>query len=162
VVAEERAAFGYLPSQDLDGEVFDLVHLRIHAPARGVRVPPLRADGDASRREPASVEPGSEERLGLAVRARRVEVTNPAGVGRVEHLVRLTLERGGVLLVTDIAPMADVDVAGTAERGEAEAERADRQAGPAEDPLAQLLRTKSIATGTPCSSKRSRSWFSTQ
>jgi hypothetical protein len=76
--------------------------------------------------------------------------------------VRLALESGDVLLRAEIVAVAEVDVAGAAERGEAETEPADRQARSAQDVDAQLLRTKSIATGTPCSSKRSRSWFSTQ
>jgi hypothetical protein len=76
--------------------------------------------------------------------------------------VRLALERLDVLLLAEVVTVTEIDVARAAERGETETEPADRQARPPEDVDAKLRRTKSIATGTPCSSKRSRSWFSTQ
>jgi hypothetical protein len=62
--------------------------------------------------------------------------------------------------------VADVDVPGPAERRQAEPEPAHRQAGPAETakapPVRQLRLMKSIDTGTPSSSNRSRRRFSTQ
>jgi hypothetical protein len=64
--------------------------------------------------------------------------------------MRLALEGGRVLVRPQVVAVAKVDVARSAERGEAETEPA------------QLRRTKSIATGTPSSLKRSRTWFSTQ
>jgi hypothetical protein len=79
--------------------------------------------------------------------------------------VRLPLERGDVRLPAEVVAVAEVDVSRPAERGKAETDSADRQAGPTQDAgddRSQLRRTKSIATGTPSSSKRSRSLFSTQ
>src|SRR5205823_11811483 len=105
----------------------------------------------------AALQPGGEKLLRLSVRAGGVEVPDAAGVRSVEDLVRLVLEGGDVLPRAEIVAVAEVDVPRPAERGEAEAESTDGQARPAQDAVAQLRRTKSIATGTPVSSKRSRS-----
>ena len=71
--------------------------------------------------------------------------------------MRLALEGGDVLLGAEVVAVTEVDVPGPAQRSEAEPQSADRQTRPTQDVVAQLRRTKSIATGTPCSSKRSRS-----
>src|SRR5207248_2765305 len=138
-------------------EVLDLVHLGVDAPVGGVGVTPLRADGHRPRRQPAALQPRGEEFLRLAVRAGGVEVPDADGVGGVEDRVRLALEGGDVLARAEVVAVAEVDVSRSAERGETEAEPRDGQPPPAQDALAQLRRTKSIATGTPVSSKRSRS-----
>ena len=57
----------------------------------------------------------------------------------------------------NIVVVTEVDIPRAAERGQAETESADGQPRPTEDATAQPRRTKSIVTGTPSSSNRSRS-----
>ena len=128
VLAEQRARLAELAAQRRDREVLDLVLVDVDAPVRGVGVAPLRADGHVAAREAAALEPRAEEGLAAAVGARRVEVAHAALVGRVEHLVGVALH-GADVGVADVAGMAEVDVAGPPEGGEAEPERADGQAG---------------------------------
>ena len=155
--SEQPAALRDLPPQGGEREVLDLVHVGVDAPVGGIGVAPLGTDGHRPGREPAALEPRSEELLRLAVRASGVEVPDAAGIRGVENRVRLALEGGDVLLGTEVVSVTDVDVPGPAQRGEAEPQSADRETRPTQDVVAQLRRTKSIATGTPASSNRSRS-----
>src|SRR6266550_2457241 len=153
VFAEQPAALRELTPQGGEREVLDLVHLGVDAPAGGVGVSPLGTDGHRPGREPAALEPRSEELLRLAVRASSVEVPDAAGIRGVENRVGLALEGGDVPFRTEIVAVTDVDVPGPAQRGEAEPQSADRETRPTQDVVAQLRRTKSIATGTPASSR---------
>ena len=131
VIAEQGARLAELAAQRRDREVLDLVLGDVDAPVRRVRVAPLRADGDVGARQAAALQPRGEEGLAAAVGARGVVVAHAALVGRVEHLVGMALH-GVDVGVADVVVVAEVDVAGTAEGGETEPQRADGQAGGAE------------------------------
>src|SRR5918992_3752379 len=129
-IAQQRAGLRVLAPQRGDGEILDLVLLRVDAPAGGVRVAPFRTDGDVSG--PTTVEPRREELLRPSVRAGRVEIADPGLVGRVQHRVRIPLHRIDAGVPAEVVAVPEVDVPGPPERGEPEPKRGDGQAGAAE------------------------------
>ena len=72
------------------------------------------------------LQPGGEERLRLAVGACGIEVADARFVCGVEDSGRVPLHRLGLGPARQVVAVADVDVAGPAERREAEPEPAYR------------------------------------
>ena len=68
------------------------------------------------------MQPGPEELLAATVGAGRVEVADAARVGGVEDLERAGAQRVDGAVRTEVRAVAHVQVSGTAESGEAEAE----------------------------------------
>jgi RNA polymerase sigma factor (sigma-70 family) len=122
VVAEQRPALGELAHQDGERMVLDLMFLRLDAPAGGVGVTPLGADHDPVGRDLPAGEPGPQEGLAAAVGAGGVEVADAELPGGIEHSMGPGLHRGDVVVVAQVVGVAEVDVAGPAQRRQAEAE----------------------------------------
>src|SRR5439155_10427512 len=122
VRAEERARLGELRREARERELLLLVHGRVHAPARGVAVAPLAPDGERARLHGALAEPARQELLGAPVAARHVEVADAGGARGVEDLRGARVERLGGALAGQVVRATEVDVAGTADRRQAEAE----------------------------------------
>ena len=112
---------------------FDLVGrvAVIHAPLGGVGVSPLAPDDDVRGGDVAEGEPRGEEVLGEAVGSRGVEVANARGPGGVEHGVGLRAHLLDIL-TGEVVVVAEVDVPGAAERGEAQTKGRSLHAGVAE------------------------------
>src|SRR4029079_2683131 len=85
---------------------------------RGVDVSPLRADDDVGR--VAVAQTGAEELLAAPVGARGFEVAHAGLVGGVEDLERALAQRVDRAVRPEVRAVADVEVAGAAEGGEAE------------------------------------------
>ena len=125
MLAQDGGALGELAPQRGEGVVLALVEGGLELPGAHVLVAPLRADRDAPRRQDARVQPRADERLGLAVRPRGVDVANPGGERRIEDLVRLDPHRVHRAPTGEVLPVLERDVRGAAERGHAEPETGD-------------------------------------
>ncbi len=118
-VSEQVAGLGALAQIRGEGVVLDLVRLGVDAPVGGVGVAPLAADDDVADLGPGG-QPVSEELLGAAVGAGGVEVPDALRVGRVQKLVRPGAHRLDGPLAGQVALAVEVDVAGPADRCQAE------------------------------------------
>ena len=142
-VAEQRPRLLELPAQGAGVVVLDLGRVGGHLPARGVDVSPLRAHhhvGGATL-----VEPRPEELLGSAVGARRVQVPHPGRVRGIEDVKGAGAQRRDRSVLPQVLAVAEVEVAGPAERGEAEADPPrSRVAGPRGKHRRRLHRRRSL------------------
>src|SRR5262249_12683013 len=102
--------------------LFDLMFLRVHAPAGSVSVTPFRTDHDLIRLDPRLREPRGEELFGSPVRPSGVEITNAGLPGCVQNGVAMCFHRGNIVFVVQVFTMADIDVSGPPECREAEAD----------------------------------------
>src|SRR4029079_2991515 len=119
-VAEVRPRLLELAPEGLDVVVLDLGRVGVDLPVGRVDVAPLRPDDDVAR--VAVAQPRAEELLTAPVRARGVEVAHAGGVGGVEHVERSGAQRIDGAVRAEVLAVTHVEVAGTAEGGEAEAE----------------------------------------
>src|SRR4051794_14320400 len=119
-VAEVRARLLELAAERLGVVVLDLGRVGRDLPVRRVDVAPLRPDDDVVGVPVA--QPRAEELLAAAVRPRRVEVAHAGGVRGVEDLERPGAQRLDRAVRAEVCVVADVQVAGAAERGEPEAD----------------------------------------
>ena len=120
VLAEPLPRLCELAAQRVGVVMLDLRRVGGDLPVRRVDVAPLRAHDDIFGRP--CVQPRAEELLAAAVGARRVEVADPGRVGGVEHLEAAGPQRRDRPVLPQVGAVAEVEVAGAAERREPEAD----------------------------------------
>src|SRR5437879_6126401 len=129
ILAQDCPALLDLPPQRRQRVIFHLVHAGIDPPITDVCVAPFRSYRDRLWWEPASAKPGSQEALGEAVGARRIEIANARVVGGVEDLMRPELQRIDAAVGADVVFPTERDVARTSDGGQPQADRRDLEAG---------------------------------
>lgn len=127
-VAEQRLGLGALPLERGEAVVLDLVRLGVDAPVGGVGVAPLAADDDITCLG-TSGQPGAEELLGAAVGAGGVEVADALGVGGVEQFMGALAQGVDAPVLGQVPVAVEIDVAGPADRGQAEPDMGGRGRG---------------------------------
>jgi hypothetical protein len=125
-VAEKAATLRELGREARERQLFLLVDGRVDAPAGRVSVAPLAADRERIRRHCTLSKPSREELLGAPVAARDVDVADAGGAGGVQHVGDARVHRVRRPL-RQVVRAAERDVAGSRDRGEADADPRHRQ-----------------------------------
>ena len=132
LVAEQRVTFLPLLAQHGERVFLHLMLIGVDLPLRHVAIAPLGGDDDRIGVDLACTEPTAEKLFCLAVGARRVEVADAEPPRRVQHGMALRFHGRHAASCGKFIPVAQSDVAGPTQGGQAQPHAGERLRRPAQ------------------------------